>query len=260
MSERPFSDQKAKDMRSIKPTAFFSISVALFGLAACSTANNLVAEPQLTPISNPDTIIGAIPVSAPTPRTLPVQQAPNSLWRAGAKGFFKDQRAADIGDILTVDINITDTASLSNTTSTSRTGSQNAEVSGLFGLEQPLERALPGNDTLGTGLGTSSSSSSQGNGSVNRAENIRLTVAAVITDILPNGNFVIAGRQEVKVNAEVRELVVSGVIRPEDISANNTIQHTQLAEARISYGGRGDLSTIQRPRYGQRVVERIMPF
>ena len=186
--------------------------------------------------------------------------AANSLWRNGSRGFFKDQRASMVGDILTVDINITDTASLSNTTSTSRTGTQDASVSGLFGFEKPLERVLPGTDTLGTGLGTSSASSAQGVGSVNRKETIRLTVAAVITDILPNGNFIVAGRQEVKVNAEVRELLVSGIIRPEDISASNTIQHTQLAEARISYGGRGDISTIQRPRYGQRVVDKILPF
>lgn len=229
-------------------------------LGACSTVGTLAGEPQLSPISNPDTIIGAIPPSAPTPAVIVEPQAANSLWRANARSFFKDQRASTIGDILTVDINITDTASLSNTTSTSRTGSQEAEIGGLFGLEGPLERALPGADSLGTGIGTSSTSSSQGVGSVNRAENIQLMVAAVITDILPNGNFIIAGSQEVKVNAEVRQLIVSGIIRPEDISAGNTIQHTQLAEARISYGGRGDISTIQRPRYGQRVVDKILPF
>ncbi|MAK60503.1 MAG: flagellar basal body L-ring protein [Ponticaulis sp.] len=234
--------------------------LAVTGLGACSTVGSLVEEPQLTPISNPDTIIGAIPPTAPVPKTYSEPQAANSLWRVGARSFFKDQRASMVGDILTVDIDIADTATLSNTTSTSRTGAQDAEITGLFGLEAPIERALPGADSLGTGIGTSSSSTSQGVGSVNRTETIQLEVAAVITDVLPNGNFVIAGRQEVKVNAEVRELVVSGIIRPEDISAGNTIQHTQMAEARISYGGRGDISTIQRPRYGQRVANKILPF
>ena len=247
-------------MRKSTTLSTFGLLLAMSGLAACSTANSLLSEPQLTPISNPDTIVGAVPVTAPAPQYVQVEQEPNSLWRAGARGFFKDQRASTIGDILTVDINITDTASLSNSTSTSRTGAQDAEVTGLFGLQEPLEQFLPGANSLGTGLGTSSSSSSQGIGSVNRAENIQLTVAAVITDVLPNGNFVIAGSQEVKVNAEVRELVVSGIIRPKDISATNTIMHTQLAQARISYGGRGDLSTIQRPGYGQRVVQKVMPF
>lgn len=247
-------------MKRSSLTSTAALLLAVTSLAACSTVNSIAGEPQLSPITNPDTIIGAIPPSAPMPPVYSEPQAANSLWRAGARSFFKDQRASTIGDILTVDINITDTASLSNTTSTSRSGSQDANISGLFGLEGPIERALPGADSLGTGIGTSSTSTSQGVGSVNRAETVRLTVAAVITDVLPNGNFVIAGSQEVKVNAEVRQLIVSGIIRPEDISAANTIQHTQLAEARISYGGRGDLSTIQRPRYGQRVAEKILPF
>jgi flagellar L-ring protein precursor FlgH len=238
------------------PIAFLALSA----LGACGTVSSIGKEPSLTPISNPQTIIGMVPPTAPTPTPVAQTYSANSLWQAGSRGFFKDQRASMVGDILTVDINITDTASLSNTTSTSRTGTQDASVSGLFGFEKPLERVLPGTDTLGTGLGTSSSSTAQGVGSVNRKETIRLTVAAVITDVLPNGNFIVAGRQEVKVNAEVRELLVSGIIRPEDISASNTIQHTQLAEARISYGGRGDISTIQRPRYGQRVVDKVLPF
>lgn len=237
-----------------------ALGLAMICLAACAGAGSNLAEPQLTPITNPDMIVGAIPVTTPIPAQQTQYASANSLWRAGARGFFKDQRASTIGDILTVDVDITDTAQLNNTTSTSRTGAMEADITGLFGLQGPIERVLPGSDSLGTGLGTTSNTSSQGTGSVNRAENINLTVAAVIVDVLPNGNFVIAGRQEVKVNAEVRELVVSGIIRPEDISATNTIQHTQMAEARISYGGRGDLSTIQRPRYGQRVAEGILPF
>ena len=232
----------------------------LLSLAACSTIGSAVDEPQLTPITNPQTIVGAVPVSAPTPAPIFEESSMNSLWRTGATGFFNDHRASLVGDILTVDINITDTATLNNSTSTSRSGSQDAEITGLFGLEQPIERILPGTNNLGTGLGTSSASSSSGVGSVNRSENIQMSVAAVITNVLPNGNFVIAGSQEVRVNSEVRELIISGIIRPEDISATNTIQHTQIAEARISYGGRGDLSNVQRPRYGQRVTNSIMPF
>lgn len=243
-----------------KIQSLVGMSALVFSLAACSTVSESMGSPELTPIQNPQRITGLVPVSTPLPAALPQDQSPNSLWRTGARSFFKDQRASTIGDILTVEIDITDTASLSNSTSTSRTGNQSASIDGLFGLEAPLERALPGAGSLGTGLGASSDTSSQGIGSVNRQENISLTVAAVITDVLPNGNFVIAGSQEVKVNAEVRELIVSGIIRPADISANNTIAHTQMAEARISYGGRGDLSVIQRPRYGQRVAERILPF
>ena len=247
-------------MTSKRVSKITGAAIIATGLAACSTVETAVQEPELAPIVNPEAMTGQLPVSMPTPYVAQQQTAANSLWRTGARGFFKDQRASTIGEILTVGINITDTAQLSNSTSTSRTGQQDASVTGLFGLEGPIERALPGANSLNPGLGTSSSSTAQGTGSVNRTENIRLTVAAVITDVLPNGNFVIAGRQEVKVNAEVRELLVSGVIRPEDISAANTIQHTQIAEARISYGGRGDISTVQRPRVGQRVAERVLPF
>lgn len=235
-------------------------TLALASLGACSSVSNAVKEPELSPIQNPRTVVGLAPVTTPLPQPVTQYQTANSLWQANARGFFKDQRASQVGDILTVSINITDTASLSNSTATSRTGGQDAAIGGLFGLDQPLERALPGSGSLSTGLSTSSTSTSNGTGSVNRSEKIQLSVAAVITDVLPNGNFVIAGRQEVKVNAEVRELLVSGIIRPQDISADNTIAHTQLAEARISYGGRGDLSTIQRPRYGQRAAEQVLPF
>lgn len=238
-----------------------SVSVLALGvLGACSTVSNAAKEPELSPIQNPRTVVGLAPVTTPLPAAQPQYRSANSLWRTGARSFFKDQRASTVGDILTVDINITDNASLSNSTATSRTGDQDSAISGMFGLEAPLERALPGAGSLGTGLSTSSSSTANGTGTVNRSETVQMSVAAVITDVLPNGNFVIAGRQEVKVNSEVRELLVSGIVRPQDISADNTVQHTQLAEARISYGGRGDLSVIQRPRVGQRVAERILPF
>ncbi|MAI89017.1 flagellar basal body L-ring protein FlgH [Ponticaulis sp.] len=242
------------------PLRLAALAACLGALGACATVSGAVEEPQLTPITNPERIIGAIPISAPTPPQVQDDGAMNSLWRTGATGFFNDHRANTIGDILTVDIDITDTATLNNSTSTSRTGSQDAAVTGLFGLEGPVERFLPGSNSLDTGLGTSSSRSAAGTGSVNRSENIQMSVAAVITNVLPNGNFVIAGSQEVRVNAEVRELVISGVIRPQDISATNTIQHTQIAEARISYGGRGDLTSVQRAPYGQRIANSVLPF
>jgi flagellar L-ring protein FlgH len=234
--------------------------LALAGLGACATTSNALKEPELSPLQNPRSVIGIMPITTPQPQVEPHVSTANSLWRAGARSFFKDQRASQVGDILTVTIDITDTASLSNSTTTNRVGEQDKTVSGLFGLQTPLERALPGPNSLSTGLNTSSTSSATGTGTVNRSEKIQLSVAAVITDVLPNGNFIVAGRQEVKVNSEVRELLVSGIIRPQDISAGNTILHTQMAEARISYGGRGDLSVVQRAAYGQRALDKVLPF
>ena len=95
---------------------------------------------------------------------------------------------------------------------------------------------------------------------MNRSEKVSLTIAAVVTDVLANGNLVIQGRQEVRTNREVRELTVAGIVRPEDISSANTIAHTQIAEARISYGGRGDISRVQSTPAAQSLVERFSPF
>jgi flagellar L-ring protein precursor FlgH len=186
----------------------------------------------------------------------------NSLWRSGARAFFIDQRANRVGDIVTVQIAINDSAKTSNTSVANRTSASDAALTSLFGMEGKIGRLLPpGNDfTSASPFSTESSFSNSGSGSVNRAESISLTVAAVVTGILPNGNLIIEGTQEVRTNAEVRQLTISGMIRPEDISAANTIRHTQIAEARINYGGRGDISTMQKAPAGQSVVARLWPF
>lgn len=244
-------------------SAKLPLSVALAGaalLSGCAAMNEAIAPPKLSPISNPATVAGASRVSMPLPAPRNEPAGVNSLWRAGAKSFFGDQRAAQIGDILTVHIEIADSAQVANTTARSRTSSEDANVSALAGLEGPLKKILPGDPSLSPAIGFDSKSGSNGTGSVNRQETIKLTVAAVITDRLPNGNLVIGGSQEVMVNNEVRELLVSGVIRPEDIAADNTIEHTKIAEARISYGGRGDISQVQRDRYGKRLYDKIAPF
>ena len=185
----------------------------------------------------------------------------NSLWAAGSRSFFKDQRASKIGDILTVQIAISDKAEVSNQTSRSRTAKESAGVNNLLGFEKTLgEKLLPNGYTPETAIDMDSDTSTAGQGSVNRKEKVELTVAAVVTQVLPNGNLVIEGHQEVRVNFELRDLSVNGIVRPEDISATNEIKHTQIAEARISYGGRGQLTDVQQPRYGQQIVDILFPF
>jgi len=185
----------------------------------------------------------------------------NSLWRQGARAFFKDQRAARVGDILTVVININDQATFDNETERTRENTEDSDVTNLFGLESQLEkRLLPEAFDPASALSLGSTSKSKGVGKVDRSEELSLTVAAIVTQVLPNGNLVIQGRQEVRVNFEVRELLIAGVVRPEDITATNQIQHTQIAEARISYGGRGQLTDVQQPRYGQQVLDILFPF
>ena len=234
--------------------------LAAIMLGGCAGLNEAVAPPQLTPIQNPATLAGSQRVSMPLPTPMVEAQAPNSLWRAGAKSFFNDQRASKIGDILTVNIEIADSAQLNNTTARSRTSTTETGIQALLGLEETIQRALPGTPALDPAVGFDSNSASNGAGSVNRQEKVKLTIAAVITDRLANGNLVIGGSQEVRINNELRELLVSGVIRPEDVAADNTIAHTKIAEARISYGGRGDISAVQRDKYGKLIYDQITPF
>src|SRR5450755_1237074 len=182
---------------------------------------------------------------------------PNSLWRNGSRAFFKDQRAHQIGDILTVKVNITDKANIANETQRSRTNSEDSGVTDFLGKQKlPIM-----NTVLPTRIFTSdSTSSTDGKGSVNRQEALSTNVAGVVTQVLPNGNMVVEGKQEIRVNFEVRELIVAGVVRPEDIESDNTIDSSKIAQARIAYGGRGQITDVQQPRYGQQVLDVVLPF
>jgi flagellar L-ring protein FlgH len=183
-----------------------------------------------------------------------------SLFRTGAGAFFRDQRAGRVGDILTVRIKIADRADVGNTTTRSRTGSEKAGVAALLGLENPLSRFLPGPVDPSKLVEAGSTSKSDGSGSISRSETINMTVAATVVGVLPNGNLAIRGRQEMRVNYELREMVISGIVRPEDVARDNSIAHTQIAEARISYGGRGRLSDAQQDRWGQQIYDALFPF
>jgi flagellar L-ring protein precursor FlgH len=233
-------------------------------LSACNAITRVAqvgTAPPITPIENPTKAPGYRVVSLPMPEATKDQFMSNSLWRQGARAFFKDQRANRVGDILTVVINIDDQASFNNETERRRENSEDSDVTNLFGLETQLEKKLlPESFNPAAALSLGSTSRSKGIGTVDRAEELSLTVAAIVTQVLPNGNLVIQGRQEVRVNFEVRELLIAGVVRPEDITATNQIQHTQIAEARISYGGRGQLTDVQQPRYGQQVLDILFPF
>jgi flagellar L-ring protein precursor FlgH len=250
-------------IKASAPLRLATLSALALSLAACNAGDRLKdigKAPDLTPIENPAMRNEVQTVSLPMPAPETVSYQPNSLWRSGARGFFKDQRASTIGDILTVQIEITDKAEIDNTTERSRSNSEDAGLDNLFGYAANLDRFLPDEVSNTDLVGLDSASSSRGAGTVDREEKVNLTVAAIVTQILPNGNMVIQGKQEVRVNFEVRELLVAGVIRPEDISNQNTINHTQIAEARISYGGRGQITDVQQPRYGQQVFDILMPF
>ena len=244
--------------------AFRSAVVALAALAplgACSTAIEAVRGPELAPVGYPAALVPRDQqILSSNRETSPGPASSNSLWRVGARAFFADQRARRVGDIVTVLIEIDDSAKTNNTTSTGRTSGMSAGIPHLLGLESSLGRILPGGYDPANALSTNSKTSNAGSGSVDRSEKINLTIAAVVTTVMPNGNMMIQGTQEVRTNAEVRQLTVAGIVRPEDISSSNTIRHTQIAEARISYGGRGDISRVQKTPAGQALMERFSPF
>ncbi len=233
-------------------------------LSGCGAADRIAGigkPPPLTRIENPVEQSGYRPVRLPMPEIKPVVHQANSLWRSGANAFFDDQRAKQVGDILTVDVRITDKAKIDNTTKRSRTGEENVGSNSLVaGVAAQVASAIPFSVDPSNLLNSTSNSSSTGTGSVDRQEELDVSIAAIVTQILPNGNMVIEGKQEIRVNNEVRELIVAGIVRPEDISATNTISSTQMAEARISYGGRGQITDVQQPRYGQQFLDIILPF
>jgi len=263
-----FSTEYLKINSIYKICGLFIAALTMTGCSAIDRIGNIGKAPDLAPIESTRVVPQK---SENTQRPIQYQQALQSgqpgslknqasLWKVGSKHFFKDQRASMIGDILTVNITINDEATIDNTTSRTRANSDNANLSKFLGLEAGLGSILPDAVDPTNLVNMGSSTSNVGSGKVDRKESINLTVAAVVTQVLPNGNMVVQGRQEVRVNFEVRELTIMGVIRPEDISSTNTIQHTQIAEARISYGGRGQLTDVQQARYGSQLFDILFPF
>ncbi len=234
--------------------------LALPGCGALTRLSEVGRPPEMTPSGDPTADAKYRPITMPMPRPQPVPAEANSLWRQGSRAFFKDQRASQVGDIVTILVNITDTADFQNASNESRTGTEGLGLPNMFGFEAALPRILSRAVNAKQLVSANSTGAATGVGETKRLENVVLRLAGVVTQVLPNGNLVIAARQEVRVNSELRQLLVSGVIRPQDIASDNTVQHDRLAEARISYGGRGQLTDVQTPRYGQQLMDILLPF
>ncbi len=242
--------------RVLRVIALLTVPSLAGGCAGLERLRWLGDTPPLAAIDNPTTLPGYRPVQMPMPAPQPAVYQPNSLWRTGSRAFFKDQRAHQIGDILTVTVNITDKATFENETQRSRTTKEDSGIDGFYKAKVPiLNAAVPTKI-----FSADSTSQADGKGSVDRKEALQTNVAAVVTQVLPNGNLVVEGKQEVRVNFEIRELIVAGIVRPEDIQSDNTIDSSKIAEARIAYGGRGQITDVQQPRYGQQVLDVILPF
>ena len=247
--------------RTLRPPITLAALLASGLLASCSAVDrlkNIGEKPNLSAIENPVAQPGYKPVQMPMPKPEQASYNANSLWRNGSRAFFKDQRAMQVGDIMTVKVKISDNATIANGTKRSRDSKEDSGITDFAGsklIKTPASSILPGKI-----LTADSTASSEGKGSIDRKEELLTNIAGVVTQVLPNGNLVIEGKQEVRVNYEVRELIVAGIVRPEDIESDNTIDSTKIAEARIAYGGRGQITDVQQPRYGQQVLDVLLPF
>ncbi len=237
-----------------------ALLVILAGCNSLQRISEIGRPPEMTVSADPTADPHWRPISMPMPHAEPTPGQPASLWRNGSRAFFKDQRAAQVGDIVTVLVKSTDAADVENATGATRNGSETMGVPNLMGLEASLPKLLTKAINPASLVSASSANTNTGSGKIKRNETVTLRLAGVITQVLPNGNLVVAARQEMRVNSELRELVVSGVIRPQDIASDNTVSHDRMAEARISYGGRGTLTDLQQPRYGQQALDILLPF
>ncbi|HPE29759.1 MAG TPA: flagellar basal body L-ring protein FlgH [Parvularculaceae bacterium] len=245
-----------------------ALSAALMALAATGCVSRADHFGRAPAMSAPGATRDPVPPISPerialaraTPPT-PEEDGPSgSLWRNGPSSLFGDRRARTLGDIVTVVVEIDDEAEIRNRTARSRDAEEGLEVPNFFGLQTLAEKVLPGGANLDPAIEASSNSASNGDGSIRRQDKLTLQIAATVVKVLPNGHLVIAGDQEVRVNSELRDLQVAGVIRPEDISRRNTITYEKIADARVVYGGRGTLTDLQDPRYGQQALDAVLPF
>jgi flagellar L-ring protein precursor FlgH len=237
---------------TLKISTLLMAGAALTACSAVDRLHNIGEAPALAKVGNPagQTIVAEIP------RPAPITHVDNSLWQPGAQSFFHDPRAMHIGDVITVNVSVTDAAKLQNSTSRSRTNTDNAGLTNFFGLE----KALPSSIDPASMVKMGSDNSNVGTGSIQRQESISMTLAALVAQVLPNGNLVIDGHQQVRVNNELRDMRLSGIVRREDITQDNTVALSQIAEARVIYGGQGTMSDVQQPRYGSQLFDIVMPW
>jgi len=185
-----------------------------------------------------------------------------SLWTASRhRGFFNDLRARHVGDLVTVNIVETSKATKKATTKTGRESSINAGISNLLGYEAKLSKiGVPGQFSNETMLKASMKNDFDGSGETTRDESMTAAITARVVEVTPSGNLVIKGAREIKVNNENQVITLMGIIRPEDISPDNTVLSSYIADARIAYSGRGPVSDKQQPGWLLRAVDYVWPF
>lgn len=233
-----------------------TLTILAWACAGCAMQpQDFGRAPELSPVG-----AGLAAYRTSIPGEAPRRDAPSttgSIWHEAAAELYRDTRAMRVGDVVTVRIAIKDKATLDNNSQRSRDAKR--ATNGELGFNMALPQ-LKGSGSATVDASASGSTSTDSKGAITRSESIELSIAAVVSDVLPNGNLVISGSQEVRVNFEIRELSVSGIVRPRDISTDNAISYDKIAEARISYGGRGRIMEVQQPGLGQQLLDHLLPF
>lgn len=243
-----------------KPNYVLMFGCCIGLLTACGRADHFGRPPSFTPEAESREKIAMLSPGFPQRAESARRSDVSSLWSGGKSSLLGDRRAMQRGDIMTVVIEIDEEAEISNRSSRARDATETLQIPELLGIPQRVQDDLPQGASLGDAVGLNSSSASSGQGSVRRNEQLTLRIAATVVDVLPNGILSISGSQEVRVNFEMRELSVSGFVRPEDVTRQNEITYDKIASARIAYGGRGQISDVQQPRYGQQALDILLPF
>lgn len=239
--------------------ALLAVPLTLVGCGSLQRLSEVGRPPGMTASADPTKEPGYRPLTMPMPAVQTASLERNTLWRNGSRAFFKDQRAAQVGDIVTVLVSISDAAQLQNNSDANRKSSEGLGLPNILGLEASIPKMLAG-AVASSLLTANSNNGNTGTAQIKRNETVTLKLAGVVTQVLPNGNLVVAARQEMRVNSELREMAVTGVIRPQDIASDNTVRSDRMAEARIAYGGRGQLTDVQTPRWGQQILDIVLPF
>jgi flagellar L-ring protein precursor FlgH len=243
-----------------RPPRFVLAALVLAALVSCGRLETVGRAPAFTPTEGSNEYFAMTSAGLPAETQAAAGEERASLWAAGPASLLGDRRAAIRGDILTVVIEIDERAEISNATDRSRSGRERMGIPSLLGIPERLNEALPDGASLDPAVELNSSGSYSGEGSVSRREKLTLRIAATVVEVLPNGVLRIEGSQQVRVNFEMRELIVTGYVRPEDISRQNEITYDKIAAARIAYGGRGQITDVQQPRYGQQAADLLLPF
>jgi flagellar L-ring protein precursor FlgH len=239
-------------MRGFERNAFLILGFAAMLTGCGSRPEEFMKEPKMSPIGS-GLAAGKIGDQQDGVDRTPIGQLARPI-----ANLYTDQTVTQVGDIVTVNIAINDKAQFDNATDRSKSAA--SSLGANWGYTQGGTGGGGGSQPSSFALNATSSSTTQGQGNIDRQEQIQVSVAAVVTEVLPNGNLVISGSQEVRVNYELRQLTVAGIVRPYDIARNNTISYDRIAEARISYGGRGRLNDVQQPNWGQQIWDSVSPF